>query len=114
MSRLTLRLPETLHRQLETQAKREGVSLNQFIVYALTRQLTQGYTVQVLPEEAVVQQRLQFDALRRELGQASPEVLNAALAERDQVEPEPQLTADVVARLRARLAATEQDEASSG
>ena len=26
MSRLTLRLPETLHRQLEAQAKREGVS----------------------------------------------------------------------------------------
>ena len=36
MSRLTLRLPETLHRQLEAQARREGVSLNQYIVYALS------------------------------------------------------------------------------
>jgi predicted HicB family RNase H-like nuclease len=45
MSRLTLRLPETLHRQLATQAQREGVSLNQYIVYALTRQLTQSHTV---------------------------------------------------------------------
>ena len=113
MSRLTLRLPETLHRQLETQAKREGVSLNQFIVYALTQQLTQSYTVQVLTEEAVVQQRTEFDALRRELGQASPEVLSATLAAREQVEPEPELKPDVVARLQTRLAANAQDEASS-
>jgi predicted HicB family RNase H-like nuclease len=39
MSRLTLRLPETLHRQLAAQAKREGVSLNQYVVYARSRQL---------------------------------------------------------------------------
>lgn len=113
MSRLTLRLPETLHRQLETQAKREGVSLNQFIVYALTQQLTQSYTVQALPEEAVAQQQSQFSALLRELGQTSPEVLNATLATRDRVEPEPELEADVVARLQARLATTARNEASS-
>ena len=98
MSRLTLRLPETLHRQLEVQARREGVSLNQFIVYALTRQLTQGYTVYTLPEEAIGQQQAQFDTLRRQLGQASPEVLHSTLAARNQAEPEPELTADVVAQ----------------
>jgi hypothetical protein len=37
MSRLTLRLPETLHRTLAQQAQDEGVSLNQLIVYLLTR-----------------------------------------------------------------------------
>ena len=35
MSRLTLRLPETLHKQLTRLADGEGVSLNQYIVYAL-------------------------------------------------------------------------------
>lgn len=40
MSRLTLRLPETLHRKLADQAKREGVSLNHYIVFSLTRSLT--------------------------------------------------------------------------
>jgi hypothetical protein len=40
MSRLTLRLPETLHQQLANLAEGEGVSLNQYIVYALTRQTT--------------------------------------------------------------------------
>ncbi len=37
MSRFTLRLPESLHRQLSDQAQREGISLNQYLVYSLTR-----------------------------------------------------------------------------
>jgi len=41
MSRLTLRLPESLHLRLVRQAKAEGVSLNQMIVYSLTR-MTSG------------------------------------------------------------------------
>ena len=103
MSRLTLRLPETLHRQLEAQAKREGVSLNQYIVYTLSQQLTQSYTVHAVPEEIVAQQQAQFTALLRELGQASPEAIRAILAARDHVEPEPDLTPDIVAQLRSRL-----------
>ncbi len=37
MSRLTLRLPESLHRALGQRAETEGVSLNQLIVYQLAR-----------------------------------------------------------------------------
>lgn len=110
MSRLTLRLPETLHRQLATQAQREGVSLNQYIVYALTRQLTQSYTVQVLSEDAVTQQQVQFTALLRELGQASPQALTAALAAREPVEPEPGLPPGLMTRLRTRLAGASPGE----
>jgi hypothetical protein len=40
MSRLTLRLPESLHQTLVDQAETEGVSLNQLIVYLLTRMTT--------------------------------------------------------------------------
>lgn len=40
MSRLTVRLPDSLHRQLTHQAEREGVSLNHYIVYTLTRTVT--------------------------------------------------------------------------
>ena len=104
MSRLTVRLPETLHHQLAAQAKREGVSLNQYVVYALTRQLTQSYTVQGLSEETVTQQQFQFSALLQTLGQTSPTTLSAALTAREQVEPELSLTPEVVTRLRARLA----------
>lgn len=37
MSRMTLRLPDSLHSLLAQQAQREGVSLNQYLVYSLTR-----------------------------------------------------------------------------
>ena len=112
MSRLTVRLPETLHHQLAVQAKREGVSLNQYVVYALTRQLTQSYMVQGLSEETVDQQQAQFSALLQALGQASPTTLPAALAVREQVEPEPALTPEVVTRLRTRLADASPHEKS--
>lgn len=104
MSRMTLRLPATLHHQLASQAEREGVSLNQYIVYALTRHLTQSYTVHALSEAAVTQQHAEFTALLQALGQASPEVVTEAFATREQSELDPTLTPEVVARLRARLA----------
>lgn len=37
MSLVQLRLPETLHHQLQEQAEREGLALDQYILYALTR-----------------------------------------------------------------------------
>ena len=67
MSRITLQLPETLHRHLVSQAQREGVSLQQYILYALTRQLAHSYTVHVVSEEAVAQQPEQFGAVLEEL-----------------------------------------------
>lgn len=63
MSRLTLRLPETLHQQLAHLAESEGVSLNQYIVYALTRQAALAYTIQVVPEAEVEQQQQGFQLL---------------------------------------------------
>ena len=40
MSRMTVRLPESLHQQLAQQAQKEGVSMNQLVVYLLTRMTT--------------------------------------------------------------------------
>jgi predicted HicB family RNase H-like nuclease len=104
MSRLTLRLPETLHRQLETLAKRENTPLNQYIVYALTRQVTLVYPVQAISEEAVAQQRTDFTALLQSLGQASFEEIEKVMAKREGVEPERGLNPKVVRRLQRRLA----------
>ncbi len=103
MSRLTLRLPETLHTQLEERARRENVSLNQYLVYALTRQVASDYTVVAWPPEAVQQQREQFEALLQRLRAASPEEIADAMAEREFVSPEPDLDPDLVQRLRLRI-----------
>ena len=40
MSRLTVRLPDSLHHRLTQQAEKEGVSLNHYIVYVLTQMTT--------------------------------------------------------------------------
>lgn len=105
MSRLTVRLPDTLHQQLESLAEQEAVSLNQYIVYALTRQVTLAYTVQQVPEAVIREQRAAYNALLQSLGRATAEEIAAALDEREPAEPETGLTPEVVERLRRRMTA---------
>ena len=55
MARLTVRLPDSLHEAIARRAEAEGVSMNQFIVYALT---------QTASLDLIREQRAQFEALR--------------------------------------------------
>ncbi|HBY99016.1 MAG: type II toxin-antitoxin system HicB family antitoxin [Ardenticatenaceae bacterium] len=103
MSRLTLRLPDTLHEQLQMLAKRENISLNQYIVYALTRQATWSYTVQALPEKAIAEQRAAYTALLQSLGQATFDEIQKVMAEREPAERDNGLTPETVERLQKRL-----------
>ncbi|MBN1874971.1 MAG: toxin-antitoxin system HicB family antitoxin [Anaerolineae bacterium] len=103
MGRLTLRLPDTLHQQLISLAQEEGISLNQLIVYALTRQVTLAYTVRPLPETAVQQQTSAYTALLQNLGQASFEEVRAVLDEREMAYSERTLNTEVVQLLRERI-----------
>ena len=103
MSRLTLRLPATLHQQLAHLADGEGVSLNQYIVYALTRQTTLAYAVVAVSDAEVKQQQQAFQSLTNKLGQISDDEIESVLATRELVEPEPELSADVAARLQERI-----------
>jgi len=103
LSRLTLRLPETLHQQLAHLAESEGVSLNQYIVYALTRQTASAHALQVVPEADVKQQQQAFQLLIKQLGQASSSEIESVLATREQIEPEAELSSDAVARLQAQI-----------
>ena len=103
MSRLTLRLPETLHKQLTRLADGEGVSLNQYIVYALTRQTTLAYAVLTVSDAEVKQQQLAFQSLREKLGQALDDEIESVLETRELVEPEPELSSDMVALLQERI-----------
>ena len=104
MTRLTLRLPDTLHRELEALAEIEAVSLNQYIVYALTRQTTLAYTVQQVPDKVVSEQRAAYNALLQSLGPATADAIAAALDSREPAEAEEGLTPELVAQLHKRLA----------
>ncbi|MDX9991987.1 MAG: toxin-antitoxin system HicB family antitoxin [Anaerolineales bacterium] len=103
MSRLTLRLPDSLHRQLEQTAENEQISLNQYIVYALTRQLTLAYNVQALSDKVVAEERAAYSALLQTLGRASFDEIQRALAAREAVAPEAGLTPEVMENLRAKM-----------
>jgi len=102
MNPLTLQLPGTLHQQLADLAEGEGVSLNQYIVYALTRQVTLAYSVSSVPEEEIQQQQ-SFTSLLQELGKASSSELAAALTERDMVPIEKELDSNTVALLQKQI-----------
>lgn len=103
MSRLTLRLPETLHQQLTHLAESEGVSLNQYIVYALTRQVALAYTVQATPIKEINQQQQAFQALLKELGQTSSTEVKSVLEQREVVQPEEELSPEIVACFPQRI-----------
>ncbi|MEO0376308.1 MAG: toxin-antitoxin system HicB family antitoxin, partial [Cyanobacteria bacterium P01_A01_bin.17] len=103
LSRLTLRLPETLHQQLTNLAEGEGVSLNQYIVYALTRQVTLAYSVGKVTEEEVQQQKLLFQSLIKDLGKASPSELATVLSERETVPLGKELNSGTVNLLQQRI-----------
>jgi hypothetical protein len=106
MSRLTVRMPETLHKQLTALAEQEGISLNQYIVYALTRQTTLAYTVQAVPGEALAEQQASYTALLQRLGQASADEIRAVMDEREAVEPEGGLSPETLSALQKRIAGT--------
>ena len=108
MSRLTLRLPDTLHQELIHLAESEGVSLNQYIVYALTRQSSTNYIVQPIPTQETNQQQSDFTNLLQKLEKASPTEIEIALAERETVQPEKELTPEIIAQFQQRLQSKEK------
>jgi uncharacterized protein (DUF1778 family) len=102
MGRLSLRLPESLHHQLATQAKLEGVSLNQYLVYLLAQKAV-GYSVRAVAEEEVLRQKADFSRLLQRLGPSSHAQIRAALEAREPGEPEPGLTPELVDWLEERM-----------
>ncbi len=104
MGRFTLRLPQTLHQELEARARQEGVSLNQYVVYSLTRQVSDGFTIQVLPEESVLRQKAQFDELLKRLGEPSAADAETYLSSRETAEPEEELTDELIDRVESKIA----------
>lgn len=104
METLTLNLPEALSRNLRAEAQQAGVSLEDLVLFALTRLSTPAYTVQVVSEEERHRQETLRAALRQSLGPpATIEEARRFLETRELVEPELDLDPVAVARLRASL-----------
>lgn len=106
MSRLTVRLPETLHQQLVNLAQKEGVSLNQYIVYALTRQVSNLYTVTTLSENEIKQQKQSFNHLIQELGETDIDTIEHILDHREKIEPTEEDHQAIIDQLNKKIAQT--------
>lgn len=70
MSTLTLRLPKSLHENIENLAKHEGISINQFLVSAAAEKMSALLTEDYLENEAKKGQRRDFEKVLK----AAPDI----------------------------------------
>jgi uncharacterized protein (DUF1778 family) len=61
MSALTIRLPESLHQNIKELARREGISVNQFIASAAAEKMASVLTIDYLRREAALGRREEFE-----------------------------------------------------
>jgi len=72
MGTLSLRLPQSLHRQLRELAKREGVSINQLISTAVAEKIACLLTEDYLTERAKRGSRKRFDQILSKIPDREP------------------------------------------
>ena len=73
MSAISLRLPESLHRQARELAEREGISINQLIATALAEKMSALLTGEYLEERAARGDRRKFERVLGKVRDRAPE-----------------------------------------
>jgi uncharacterized protein (DUF1778 family) len=73
MSTISLRLPDSLHKQIRRLAEQDGISVNQFITIAATEKVAALLTVDNLEERAKRGSREKFEAALAQLPDAEPD-----------------------------------------
>jgi len=94
MSTLSLRLPNSLHKQARKLAREEGISINQLVTTALAEKMSALMTVDYLEERAARGSRERFEAVLAKVPAREPEDHDRLLA------PEPPLATDAAGRRR--------------
>ena len=73
MSTLSVRLPDSLHKQIKQLAKEEGISMNQFIALAVAEKLSALMTVEYLEERAKRGSRERYEAVLSKVRDVEPD-----------------------------------------
>jgi predicted transcriptional regulator len=73
MSTISLRLPDSLHKQVRKLAEKESVSINQLITLALAEKLSALMTEEYLEERAKRGSRKKFERAMAKVPKAKPE-----------------------------------------
>ncbi len=74
MSTISLRLPDSLHKQVRRLAEKESVSINQLITLALAEKLSALMTEDYLEERAKRGSRKKFKRAMAKVAKVQPEV----------------------------------------
>lgn len=73
MSTLSLRIPDSLHRQIREIARRENISINQFISTAVAEKLSALLTEEYLSERASRGSRRKFEKALSKVPDVEPD-----------------------------------------
>jgi hypothetical protein len=73
MSALSLRLPESLHKQVKELAEKEGMSINQFVTSAVAEKMAALATEEYLGKRASQGKREAFEAVLKKVPSAKPD-----------------------------------------
>ena len=73
MSTLIVRLPESLHKNLQSVAEREGVSIDQFVSTSVAEKMSALMTQDYLTERAAQANREQYIAALSEVPDVEPD-----------------------------------------
>jgi hypothetical protein len=73
MSVLSLRLPDSLHRQVKELASRDGISINQFVATAVAEKMSALMTEEYLQERAARGSRARYDAALAQVPDVEPD-----------------------------------------
>lgn len=73
MSRLSVRLPESLHKKIKELAEKEGVSMNQLITLAVSEKMSALLTIDYLKERAEKASKKKFINIMDQVPDVLPE-----------------------------------------
>ncbi|MDQ2687757.1 MAG: type II toxin-antitoxin system HicB family antitoxin [Armatimonadota bacterium] len=77
MSTISLRLPESLHKQVRDLAKQEGISINQFAATAIAEKLSALLTSDYLEKRAQHGSRAKFEQALSKVSDVPPDTRDA-------------------------------------
>ena len=72
MTALTIRLPNSVHESIKVLARKDGISVNQFIASAAAEKMASFQTLEYLRQEAALGKREHFDAFLSAVPNAAP------------------------------------------
>ncbi|MBK7004420.1 MAG: toxin-antitoxin system HicB family antitoxin [Burkholderiales bacterium] len=77
MSALTIRLPNSVHESIKALARKDGISVNQFIASAAAEKMASFQTLDYLRREAAQGSRADFDRFMRAVPDTEPDGADA-------------------------------------